>query len=93
MGEVTPNFKTEGSGAPQLPVHGFGISSNLWRQLVPRLHPHCRLVMVQLSGIGSAPGIAEGRDYLQACIQGVREVRRWFGIISKAAQVSNNKRR
>jgi pimeloyl-ACP methyl ester carboxylesterase len=78
--EVVLNFRTEGRGEPLLLVHGFGISYNIWRELMPTLRQHFMLVMVELPGIGATPMIAEGDDYVQACIEGIEGAREALGL-------------
>ncbi len=74
------NYRTEGNGAPLLLVHGFGISFNIWRQLMALLRPHFRLVMIELPGIGSSPLPEPGAEYLEAAVEGLERVRESLGI-------------
>ena len=46
---------------PLLLVHGFGISFNIWKELLPLLCPYFTLVMVELPGIGESPMPRPGR--------------------------------
>ena len=80
MREVALHYRVEGKGAPLLLVHGFGISFNIWRKLIPLLSPHFMLVMIELPGIGATAMIPEGADYLQACMEGMEGVRQSLGI-------------
>ncbi len=80
MSEVKLNYRLEGGGEPLLLVHGFGISFNIWRKLVPLLSPHFTLIMIELPGIGATPMIPAGQDYLRGCVKGIEGVRRSLGI-------------
>ena len=75
MSEAKFNYLIEGKGEPLLLVHGFGISFNIWRTVVPLLSPHFTLIRIQLPGIGGTPMAAQGADYLQLCIEGLERVR------------------
>ena len=75
VSELALNYRTEGNGPPLLLVHGFGISFNIWQQLIPLLRTHFTLVMVELPGIGASPMPREGTDYLTAAIDGIEGVR------------------
>ncbi len=81
---IVLNYRTEGTGTPLLLVHGFGISFNIWRQLIPLLRVHFRLVMIELPGIGSSPMPEVDGKYLVAAIEGIEGVRqelrieKWF---------------
>lgn len=74
------SYRIVGDGPPLLLVHGFGISFNIWRQLVPLLSPHFRLVMIELPGIGGSPLPPVGQDYRAAAIDGIEQVRTGLGI-------------
>jgi pimeloyl-ACP methyl ester carboxylesterase len=78
VSEVTLGYKVVGKGQPLLLVHGFGISYNIWRKLVPLLCPYFTVVMIELPGIGATP-LHEGLDYLQACVEGIQDVRGVLG--------------
>ena len=80
MGEIVPSYRVEGHGGPLLLVHGFGISYNIWKKLIPLLSPHFTLVMIELPGIGATPMPPEGEDYLETCIAGIQRVREQLGI-------------
>ncbi len=74
------NYRTEGNGSPLLLVHGFGISFNIWRQLIPLLRPHFRLVMIELPGIGRSPTPEVDGKYFAAAIEGIEGVRQVLEI-------------
>ena len=82
MNDLTLNYRVEGSGPPLLLVHGFGISFNIWRDLLPRLCPHFTLVMVELPGIGASPMIRDDDDYLNASVRAVERLRLALGFDS-----------
>lgn len=71
-------YRVDGEGSPLLLVHGFGVSFNLWKELLPRLSPYLRLIIVELPGIGSAPD--PGNSYIQSCLAGIEAVRQSLGI-------------
>jgi pimeloyl-ACP methyl ester carboxylesterase len=80
MDEIVLNYETEGKGPPLLLVHGFGISFNIWKNLVPFLHSHFTLVMVELPGIGRSPMTGDGQPYLAACIEAIERLRLALGM-------------
>ena len=80
MSEVSLSYRVVGSGRPLLLIHGFGISYNIWRNLVPLLSSHFMIVMIELPGIGGSPLPAEGQDYLSAALDGIEGVRRALGL-------------
>ncbi len=63
-------------------VHGFGISFNIWQNLLPLLRPHFKLIMPELPGIGQSPMTLHGQDYLCASVDGLEELRRVLGFDS-----------
>ncbi len=73
------NYQIAGNGPPLLLVHGFGISFNIWRNILPLLEQHFTLVMVQLPGIGDSPPPPESQSYLLTSIQGIEQIRRKLG--------------
>ena len=75
MVEQTLNYQTAGSGPPLLLVHGFGISFNIWKELVPLLCPYFTLVMVELPGIGKSPLSLSGDDYLSTAVKALEQIR------------------
>ena len=79
MGETTLNYRVEGSGAPLLLVHGFGVSFQIWRALLPLLADHFRLVMIELPGIGDSP-LPDGCAYTAASIAAMESVRQKLAI-------------
>lgn len=74
------SVQVEGQGPPLLLVHGFGISFNIWRSLLPRLSPHFTLVMPELPGIGASALPPARAHYLQAAAQALRGLRRELGV-------------
>ena len=80
MGEATLNYRVEGSGAPLLLVHGFGVSFHIWRQLAPLLLDHFSLVMVDLPGIGASPLPPDSDPYLASCVTAIESVRQKLAI-------------
>ena len=80
MGELVLNYQIAGDGPPLLLVHGFGISFNIRKNLVPLLCPYFTLVKVELPGIGNSPMTSPGEDYLCATIVALERIRRVLGI-------------
>jgi pimeloyl-ACP methyl ester carboxylesterase len=61
-------------------VHGFGISFNVWKFLIPFLRPHFTLIMVELPGIGRSPMPKPGQPYLDQAALGLENIRSMLGI-------------
>jgi pimeloyl-ACP methyl ester carboxylesterase len=76
MDELVLNHQIAGDGPPLLLVHGFGISFNIWKELVPLLCQYFTLVIIELPGIGKSSMPPPGDDYLCAAVQAVERVRR-----------------
>lgn len=68
-------YQLEGSGPPLLLIHGWGITYNVWHNLVPLLAPHFQLILVELPGLGGARGIAPATAYYPACAVAIEELR------------------
>jgi len=62
-----------GDGPPLLLIHGFGISFNIWQNLIPHLRDDFSLVMIELPGIGTSPACTG--DYLQDCTAEIERLR------------------
>jgi pimeloyl-ACP methyl ester carboxylesterase len=73
-------YRLEGSGPPLLLIHGFGISFNIWRNLLPLLRPHFLCVMIELPGIGQSPPPASGRPYYDQCAEEIERLRQHLRI-------------
>lgn len=69
-----------GQGPVLLLIHGFGISFNIWANLLPHLSPHFTLVMPEMPGIGGSDFPPAGSRYLDAAAQGLVELRHSLGI-------------
>jgi pimeloyl-ACP methyl ester carboxylesterase len=80
MSDSALNYRVEGNGKPLLLVHGFGISFNIWKNLIPQLRQHFTLVIIELPGIGASPMPEAGQDYLQTAIDGIEQVRVVLGF-------------
>jgi pimeloyl-ACP methyl ester carboxylesterase len=80
MSEALLSYRVAGVGRPLLLIHGFGISYNIWRNLVPLLSPHFMIVMIELPGMGGSALPAEGQDYLSFALDGIEDVRRALGL-------------
>jgi pimeloyl-ACP methyl ester carboxylesterase len=80
MDEPVLNYRVVGNGPPLLLVHGFGISFNIWQNLVPLLCPYSTLVIVELPGIGASPSPSRGENYLLRAVEGIEHVRQTLGL-------------
>jgi pimeloyl-ACP methyl ester carboxylesterase len=80
VAEPGTSYRVEGEGKPLLLVHGFGIPFNIWKNLLPLLSAHFKLVMVELPGIGKSPMPPEGQDYMAAAIACLDEARQALGV-------------
>lgn len=69
------NYRIEGNGKPLLLIHGFGISFDIWQNLLPHLRPHFTLIMIELPGIGESPMISNEEDYLRASVEAIARLR------------------
>ncbi len=67
-----------GDGPPLLLVHGFGISFNIWKNLIPLLRTHFTLVMVELPGIGKSPMVCG--PYLSSSADALERLRLELGF-------------
>jgi pimeloyl-ACP methyl ester carboxylesterase len=74
------SVQVEGKGPPLLLVHGFGISFNIWRSLLPRLSPYFTIIMPELPGIGASDLPSASAHYLQTAAQALRNLRRELGF-------------
>ena len=74
MDSTLLNYRVVGNGPPLLLVHGFGISFNIWKKLLPLLCPYFTLVMVELPGIGGSPSV-QG-CYSSGAVEAIETVRR-----------------
>ena len=63
-------------------LHGFGVSFNIWRNLLPLLCPYFSVVMVELPGIGESPLAAKDQSYLTASVESIERLRSRLGIES-----------
>ena len=75
MSHYLLNYRIAGNGPPLLLVHGFGISFNIWNELVPLLGPHFTLIMVELPGIGNSPRPEKEKTYLDQVADGIENIR------------------
>jgi len=82
MDELVLNYQVDGNGPPLLLVHGFGISFNIWQNLLPLLRQHLTLVVVELPGIGKSPMPSLEQTYLCACVEAIERVRLTLGFES-----------
>lgn len=69
------NYRAEGDGPPILLLHGFGISFNIWTELIPLLRGRFSLVTVELPGIGLSPLPPLSYPYLAAAVDALDSLR------------------
>jgi pimeloyl-ACP methyl ester carboxylesterase len=67
------SYRMIGDGPPLLLIHGFGISFNIWQNLLPLLKESFSLIMIELPGVGSSPA-CKG-DYLEYCTSEIDRLR------------------
>jgi pimeloyl-ACP methyl ester carboxylesterase len=67
------SYRVLGDGPPLLLIHGFGISFNIWQNLIPMIKEDFSLIMIELPGIGKSP-VCEG-DYLGYCVSEIDQLR------------------
>jgi pimeloyl-ACP methyl ester carboxylesterase len=73
-------YRIEGNGPPLLLIHGWGVSYNIWKNLLPLLTPHCQVVMVELPGINGTPWPEPALPYNDSAAEAIEAVRRALGI-------------
>ena len=76
------NYRVEGKGEPLLLVHGFGVSFNIWRNLLPLLCSRFTVVMIELPGIGESPIEMNDQSYLTASMEAIECLRSTLGFES-----------
>ena len=74
------SVQISGQGPPLLLVHGFGISVNIWKNLLPQLSPHFTLVMPELPGIGESDAPPPETDYYRYTAECLRNLRQSLNI-------------
>lgn len=74
------HFRLEGSGAPLLLIHGWGVTYAIWQNLAPLLTQHYQLIMIELPGVGGSPEVDSQQPYYPACADAIEEVRKELGI-------------
>lgn len=62
LGDVSLHYLTAGSGDPVLLLHGWPYTSYQWRDVIPLLAPHHRIVAPDLRGIGDSSVPADGYE-------------------------------
>jgi len=72
--------RLEGDGPPLLLIHGWGVTYRVWRNLIPLLRPHFRLILVELPGVGAAGQQVPHESYYPACAGALEELRAALGI-------------
>jgi pimeloyl-ACP methyl ester carboxylesterase len=64
------NYRERGEGPPVMLVHGLGCSAGWWRDIVPGLARHHRVIVPDLPGFELAPGAAPFRLQEGAAVLG-----------------------
>ncbi len=77
---MTLSYQIEGEGPPLLLIHGMGVTYTIWRNLVPLLRPHYKLIMAEMPGHGASPALPPGEDYYQYSAEQVEILRRELKI-------------
>lgn len=73
------NYQICGNGPPLLLVHGWGVSFTIWRELIPLLSPHYKLIIPELPGIGRSPMPTPG-PYYEVCATALETLRQDLDI-------------
>ena len=68
-------YRLEGRGSPLLLIHGWGVTYNVWKNLVPLLGPHFQLILVELPWIGASGEMVPDRPYYEFCAEALEELR------------------
>ena len=68
-------YRLEGRGEPLLLIHGWGITYNVWKNLVPLLAPHFQLILVELPWIGASGEMVPDRPYYEFCAEALEDLR------------------
>ena len=66
-------YRLEGKGFPLLLIHGWGITYNVWKNLVPLLGPHFQLILVELPR--ASDEIVSDKPYYTFCAEALEELR------------------
>lgn len=62
LGEVQLHYVTAGAGAPVVLLHGWPQTWFMWRDVIPLLSPHYRLIVPDLRGLGDSSRPETGYD-------------------------------
>lgn len=73
------NYRIIGEGETVVLVHGWGVTYNLWKEIIPRLK-NKKLSVVELPGMGASKWTGSGNYYDQAA-QELELVRQELGIV------------
>ncbi|MBA2470791.1 MAG: alpha/beta fold hydrolase [Pseudonocardiales bacterium] len=60
---LTLAYRSAGTGPPVLLLHGWPTSSYLWRDVIPQIAQHNRVIAVDLPGFGRSSKPLEGYDF------------------------------
>jgi len=74
------SHKITGNGPPLLLIHGWGVSYTIWRNLVPLLEEHFKLIIIELPGIGDSPALASTLLYYPASAEEIERLRQELNI-------------
>lgn len=73
-------YRLEGRGSPLLLIHGWGVTYNAWKNLVPLLAPHFQLILVELPWVGASGEMIPDKPYYEFCAEALEELRVSLGI-------------
>ncbi|HEY0756185.1 MAG TPA: alpha/beta hydrolase [Ktedonobacteraceae bacterium] len=68
-------YRLEGRGSPLLLIHGWGVTYNVWKNLVPLLAPYFQLILVELPWLGASEEMEPDRPYYEFCAEALEELR------------------
>lgn len=76
------SYKIYGKGYPILLIHGFGISYQIWRRVVPALKKYYKLVIIEMPGIGKSPDPETDKNYFLHAANKIESLRQKLNIKS-----------
>lgn len=73
------SYRIQGNGTPLVLLHGWGVTFEIWQDLLPLLTPHFQVIMVELPGHGASP-FDSSSPYFAACADSLDELRRHLNL-------------
>lgn len=75
------HFIGQGSGRPLVLLHGFGMTSNCWKRVLPLLARERRVLAFDIAGFGRTPPLPDGAPHTpEALVEGLRQSLQELGI-------------